>query len=388
MRKPELPGLTGIRFYAVTFVYLSHVVIIPGMDSLAGSSLIFDAGVVAVSFFFVLSGFILTYNYADSFRDGVSPSKYREFVLDRLARIYPVHILSMVMVAPIAILSPNLPLDWRALPFHLTLLQCWWPSSSPAFHQYFNVPSWALSCEWFFYVVAPIAMYFAFGNKRRWALLAVAAIYGYALWWFLSTNGEDSVRLHFVSWFAPSRLAEFMAGMFLAQMFLKWPEQKVAGWSRLAQAVGIFMIIGGALYRKHASWPFWGGLLYLPGSAILILGLAGGCGFFVRHLNQPWVKRLGVTSFAFYMIHGPLLRWTKNLFFYLGWEVTSWPLFWGVCITLFMLILLGSLIVNSWFEAPFQRRLRTLIRAKGFGEHKPCAQNPYKGNCASPNLPH
>jgi peptidoglycan/LPS O-acetylase OafA/YrhL len=310
----------------------------------------------------------LTYNYADVFRDGVSASTYKEFVLDRLARIYPVHILSMVIVAPIAILSPNHPLDWRALPFHLTLLQCWWPSSNPAFHDYFNVPSWALSCEWFFYVVAPIALYCAFGTKRRWVVLAVVAMYGSALWWLLSTSGEDSVRLHFVSWFAPSRLPEFIAGMLLAQIFMKLPGQKIGEWSALAQVAGISMIIAGAMYRQHAPWPLWGGLLYVPGSVALILGIAGGRGSFVRHLNQPWVKRLGVTSFAFYMIHGPLLRWTKNVFFYFGWEVQSWPSFWGVCITLFMLILLASLIVNSLFEAPLHQRLRTLIRGKGFGE--------------------
>ena len=367
MRKPELPGLTGIRFYGALFVYLSHVVILPGMVSLAGSTLIFNLGVVAVSFFFVLSGFILTYNYADSFRDGFSPSMYREFVLDRLARVYPVHFLSMVILAPISILSPNFPLDWRALPFHLTLLQSWWPSSTPAFFRYFNVPSWALSCEWFFYVVAPIAIYLAFGNMRRWAMLAVAIMYGSALWWVLSTN-EDSVRLHFVSWFAPSRLAEFISGMLLAQMFLKWPRQKVVEWSRLAQMVGISMVIVGAIYREHAPWPLWGGLLYLPGSAVLILGLAGGRGFVVQHLDQPWVKLLGVASFAFYMIHGPLLSWTKNLFFYFGWKVNSWPIFWGVCVTVFVIIQVISLIVNGLFEVPIQQRLRTLIRTKGLGD--------------------
>jgi len=370
MRKPELPGLTGIRFYGALFVYLSHVVILPGMGSLAGSTLVFNVGVVAVSFFFVLSGFILTYNYADSFSEGFSSSKYREFVLDRLTRIYPVHLLSMVILAPISILSPNFPLDWRALPFHLTLLQSWWPSSTPAFFRYFNVPSWALSCEWFFYVVAPAAMYFAFGNTRRWILLAVAVIYGSALWWVLSTNGEDSVRLHFVSWFAPSRLAEFLAGMLLAQMFLKWPRQSVAEWSTFAQAIGISMIVVGAIYREHAPWPLWGGLLYLPGSAMLILGLAGGRGLFVRLLDHPWIKRLGVASFAFYMLHGPLLSWTKNLCFYFGWEVKSWPTFWAVCITVFIMIQLISLIVCWLFEAPVERRLRTLIRTRGLGEQK------------------
>ena len=93
MKKPELLGLTGIRFYASLLVYLSHVVIIPGMEALSQSLLLFNAGVVGVSFFFVLSGFILTYNYAPVFSEGVSASSYKQFVLDRLARIYPVHFL-------------------------------------------------------------------------------------------------------------------------------------------------------------------------------------------------------------------------------------------------------------------------------------------------------
>ena len=154
MRKVELSGLTGIRFYAALFVYLYHVSIIPGMKALSGSSLFFNAGDIGVSFFFVLSGFILTYNYADVFRDGISAASYTRFVWDRLTKIYPVHVLTLLLVLPIATFSPHLPLDWRAVPLHLLLLQCFWPSSTPAFSGYLNVPSWSISCEWFFYLLA------------------------------------------------------------------------------------------------------------------------------------------------------------------------------------------------------------------------------------------
>ena len=185
MKKPELLGLTGIRFYAALLVYLSHVVIIPGMEALSQSLLLFNAGVVGVSFFFVLSGFILTYNYAAVFSEGVSASSYKQFVLDRLARIYPVHIFALLMVAPIAILSPNFPFDWRAVPFHLLLLQSWWPSSTPPFYKYLNVPSWSISCEWFFYILAPMAIYFAFGNLRRWGMVGITVGYMSGLAWIL-----------------------------------------------------------------------------------------------------------------------------------------------------------------------------------------------------------
>src|SRR2546422_4392241 len=168
MRKVELSGLTGIRFYAALPVYLAHVTVIPGMEASTGESLFFNLGVGSVSLFFVLSGFILTYNYADVFRDGVSAAGYKRFVWDRLTKIYPVHFLTLLLVLPIAIFSPHLPLDWRAVPFHLLLLQCFWPSSTPAFSGYLNVPSWSISCEWFFYLLAPVVMFFALGNRRRW----------------------------------------------------------------------------------------------------------------------------------------------------------------------------------------------------------------------------
>src|SRR6266478_427868 len=168
MRKVELSGLTGIRFYAALPVYLAHVTVIPGMEALSGGSVFFNLGVGSVSLFFVLSGFILTYNYADVFRDAVSAANYTRFVWDRLTKIYPVHFLTLLLVLPIATFSPHLPLDWRAVPFHLLLLQCFWPSASPAFSKYLNVPSWSISCEWFFYLLAPVVMFFALGNRRRW----------------------------------------------------------------------------------------------------------------------------------------------------------------------------------------------------------------------------
>src|SRR5439155_1618819 len=133
--------------------------------ALPGRSLFLDAAEGGVSFFFVLSGFILTYNYADVFRDGISAASYKRFIWDRLTKIYPVHFLALLLVLPIATLSPQLRLDWRAVPLHLLLLQCFWPSSTPAFSSYLNVPSWSISCEWFFYLLGPVVMFLASGNR-------------------------------------------------------------------------------------------------------------------------------------------------------------------------------------------------------------------------------
>ena len=179
MRNAELSALTGIRFYAALGVFLYHVPsFIPGMKAFGGSGVLFNLGDLGVSFFFVLSGFILTYNYANVFREGVPSAGYKRFLWDRLTKIYPVHFLTLLIVLPIAIFSPQWPLDWRAVPFHLVLLQCFWPSPTPAFSDYLNKPSWSISCEWFFYLLAPVAMFCVLGKSRRWVPVVVTA--GYA----------------------------------------------------------------------------------------------------------------------------------------------------------------------------------------------------------------
>ncbi|HEX9382904.1 MAG TPA: acyltransferase, partial [Gemmatimonadaceae bacterium] len=361
MRKAELSGLTGIRFYAAVPVYLSHVAMIPGMTALIGTNLFFNSGDVGVSFFFVLSGFILTYNYADFFRDGVSAGDYKRFVWDRLTKIYPVHVLTLLMVLPIAVFSPQKPLDWRAVPVHLTLLQCLWPSSEPAFWEYLNVPSWSISCEGFFYLLAPMAVFFAFGNRRRWVPVVVAVGYACGLGLLLWHGQSDNAQLYFVARFAPTRFVEFLVGVFMARGFLTSSRQPLEGISGLAQSTGIMLIIAGVIYRQYAAWPLWGGLLYVPGSVLLILGLAHGRGFFAAYLSRPWCNRLGMASFSLYLIHVPLLRAVKGVFLYSGWRVHSWPAMWAVVIGIFMVVQTAALYTYYWYELPLQKRLRSLL---------------------------
>ena len=215
MRAVELPALTGIRFYAALAVFLTHVAITAEMERLSSGYQIFDLGVVGVSFFFVLSGFILTYNYAGIFKSGVPASGYKQFIWDRVSKIYPVHFATMLMALPIQILSPNKPLDWRALPIHALLLQCWLPFTKTIFYNYLNVPSWSISCEWFFYLLAPVAIFCVLGNiRRRLLLVTVIVAYACILGFFLGHDHSTFSRNFFVNWFAPSRFVELCCRCF------------------------------------------------------------------------------------------------------------------------------------------------------------------------------
>jgi peptidoglycan/LPS O-acetylase OafA/YrhL len=263
-------------------------------------------------------------------------------------------------VLPLAAFSPNLPLDWRAVPFHLTLTQCFLPfSTPPTFHEYLNVPSWSISCEWFFYLLAPVTIFLVLDEKRRLVPVLVAGAYC-LLGWFLWNGLSDFNRLYFVSWFAPSRFPEFLVGVFLGSFYLSpstWKREELAGF---AQAAGVVLIVAGAMARAHAPWPLWGGLLYVPGSALLVLGLAYGRGFFVAHLSRPWLNRLGMASFSLYMVHAPILRVVKGICLRLGWEVHSWTAFSLVIALMFVVVQGVGLVMHSRYELPLQGRLRSM----------------------------
>jgi peptidoglycan/LPS O-acetylase OafA/YrhL len=361
MRNTELKALTGIRFYAALFVFLSHVVLIPGMDALSGNRLFFNAGVVGVSFFFVLSGFILAYNYTDVFRGGVSSATYKRFVWDRWTKIYPVHLAAFLIILPIQIFSPNQPLDWHAVPIHLLLLQCWWPLTEPKFLHYLNVPSWSISCEWFFYLIVPMAIFWSLRRNRRWIpillTLGITGGTGFVLW----HNHSDLSRLYFVSWFAPFRFIEFLTGVFVAHAFAASRKTRSATYAVPAQILGLGLIVAGAMYRAHAPWPLWGGLLYLPGSALLVFGLAPSRGLFAAHLSHPWLERLGMASFCLYMLQAPLLRGMKGVWLHFGWEVRSWAAFGAVVVVMFLFVQTSAFILHYFYEIPVQRRLRTWL---------------------------
>jgi len=204
-------------------------------------------------------------------------------------------------------------------------------------------------------------MFFALGNRRRWVPVVVVMGYACGLGLFLWHGQSDEARLYFVSRFAPSRFVEFLLGVFSARLFLTSSGQRLAGVSGLAQATGIGLIIAGAMYRPYVAWPLWGGLLYVPGSILLILGLAHGRGFFVAHLSRPGLNRLGVASFSLYLIHAPLLRAVRGLCLHWGWAVRSWPAFGAVVIAMFMVVQTAALLTCYGYEIPLQKRLRSFL---------------------------
>ena len=361
MKAPELPALTGIRFFAASIVFFAHVGALPGnswfIPRLASTH---NLGGFGVELFFVLSGFILTYNYAALFGDGVGVGSYRRFIWDRLAKIYPLYLLTLLIAIPIEIAGHHRDWSWMALILQLSLLQCILPVHQLGAADHFNVPAWSISCEMFFYLLTPALIWLGLSFKR----LASVVVLGFLTAIILAVSA-GIWAMHFALWpgrFAPAQTPEFIVGVVTAVCYLKGRSPKNSTIHLCVAAGCVLMLL--AICAEDWTPFFQLGLLTAPGAALLIYGLAYGRGWLAQFLSHPWVELLGMSSFAFYMIHDLIIRVLKGAFEHYHFTITN--LLTGIFITgiLFIMTQIISIIVFKKVESPAQRYLRGLARRK------------------------
>ena len=147
-----LDALTSLRFFAALAVVFYH----SGAGFAANSRIaptivenILNNGWLGVPFFFILSGFILTYAHADMHFDR---AQLRRFFAARFSRLYPVYILALLICIPF-VDHFSFATDW----FQFFLLQTWFPNSGATD---WNFVAWTLSVEMLFYLVFPFAFVF------------------------------------------------------------------------------------------------------------------------------------------------------------------------------------------------------------------------------------
>lgn len=175
--KPQIDALTGIRILAAGYVFLFHIHIFmvkPLFPEIALiSTMLFQGGWLGVDLFFLLSGFIISYNYYEAFASEHEDSNYRDFLFKRFARIYPVHFFTtMAVFLPILLvfgssiwasdesLRPHLDhidLTLGSLFKNLFLINGWILPSLPSIGGW-NAVSWSVSCEWLAYLCFPLVV--------------------------------------------------------------------------------------------------------------------------------------------------------------------------------------------------------------------------------------
>lgn len=158
--KSVIAALTGIRAIAAWWVVFGHfqehlAALFPFCKHLV---LITHRGYLGVDLFFCLSGFVLAHNYLQKFRV-VRPREYGQFLWLRLARMYPVHLFTLlllmlgVLAAGLLNYKLNMPGRLTGIDFvrNLFLVHAWGFAPDVSW----NGPAWSISAEWFAYLLLP-----------------------------------------------------------------------------------------------------------------------------------------------------------------------------------------------------------------------------------------
>ncbi|WP_241665503.1 acyltransferase family protein [Teichococcus oryzae] len=297
--RQDIPALTGARGPAALAVVAYHLPVdptTPGTTSWFGLEPIFMRGHLGVAFFFILSGFIIHHVYRNVFASSLNSNDVKRFVLYRFARIWPLHIVTMVgalLLYAVAVLVFNRvpgdvdsysPLSILA---NTLMVQSWFGIGSP------NVPAWSISAEWAAYLAFPFLCWLLMRLPLLgWIVLGIAAL--------LLTGTE----------FTTHPLGRIATG-FVIGMVLRECEGRLG----LARHLGRFTGVGVLALLLAGCWllPEESLLPYTLGFAILILALCNPGDWLAGLAARKPLVYLGEISFALYMVHAVVWSAFKNL---------------------------------------------------------------------------
>ncbi len=315
VRTGEIRALSGLRIVAALWVVLFHFrplleqVSPPWSDTLAP---VLDAGAQGVDLFFILSGFVLTWNYLDRMGETWSTRTTLRFLWLRLARVWPVYLVTMHLAAAWIIFtlyvgdvpSPAAQ-DLTAIAWirQVLLVQLWF---EPFFDgTSWDGPAWSISAEWLAYLLfgALVLVVFRIASATRArGLLVLAVLASLPPTLFLLASG-----FFYTPWsWLPRIVMQFIAGALACAAV-----RKLVVTDRSRQVAGVVAlllgaaIVGGLYLLDDVPQD----LIYDAGGLVdlmfvpLVVALALGAGTLPAILSTRVMVYLGHISFSLYMVH-------------------------------------------------------------------------------------
>jgi peptidoglycan/LPS O-acetylase OafA/YrhL len=358
----RIEALTGLRFFAALHIVLFHQatwIFENWANGASGSTSILADGALefirngpaSVSFFFILSGFILFHTYYSAIEAGTLSK--RRFWVARFARVFPVYLLGLVLMMPLMLVACRSGVTSifdaaRSGVLSLFLLQSWHVPDALSW----NAPGWSLSVEAFFYLSFPfIAPRFA-GMSVRTAVCSALVLHVLTRLVFAGLEGQQK-WMDFSAYFPPCRLGEFVLGLAVGRVFVATRKLPV----RMSKSVSIALLLGSAFLLVGIARPLGvtGGLLLQPlAFAVAIYSVARtGAGGVV--LGGRLAILLGEASYAMYLLHVPVARYLGVIF-----RRTIESGAFGVVglIGYVVLVIAISIVAFRWFELPARNWLR------------------------------
>ncbi|MDK1360194.1 acyltransferase [Arthrobacter sp. zg-Y1219] len=350
----QLKALTGLRIVAALWVVVHHLggEIFTFIPHLLFAKPIVDRGGLGVDLFFILSGFILTYQYVGRFGNGTTLRNVAHFLKLRIARVYPVHFVTLNLAVGLYLAGQlfgvgmndaSVLRTFSAYIQNIFLVHAWLNQPYS-----WNGASWSVSAEWFAYLLFPFTIVIICRVRTITGLLLgvmLPAVTYVALGIWVLSPGMNDRPDHVLIRIAVG----FTLGCFLARIFSKMQLQKVRHWlAPLAFAVVISMC-----YLEGLA----GGFFLLP-LGLLVLGLAIGSDVISRTLSlRPFIYG-GQISYSLYMIHGLVLSVSRKI---IPENAEFLPIGLRVLVLLGVIVaaLLAAHFLFQWVEEPSRKYIRT-----------------------------
>ncbi|MEM9942126.1 MAG: acyltransferase, partial [Planctomycetota bacterium] len=353
--KPRITGLNGFRFLAALAVMVGHfgTIFCINYTSEVPSGL-------AVSFFFVLSGFILTYVSLGSMK--LDRPTLIQFYIRRIARIWPIHVILLI-----GLLFLNFEFQLGRFLTNLFLLQSWIPIDSWVFS--YNGVTWSISTEIFFSFMLPL---FVIGGARqfwrKFCCLIVGVIIAIYTIQSLHLSGyfpKDVNLLRLIHANPVIRLPEFCSGVGLGFLYVKH-HQKSTPRDRNRDSIAEILV----LIPIFAIYPFWTTLVYQlsqspwggPGPAmwlsfsgmfplfvLMIAVFSKTNGIISRLLEWKPISLLGDASYSLFMAHLPIYYFCSDW----AWWASDFD-YWQLGFLFMALCSAGSILIYGLIEQPIR----------------------------------
>lgn len=300
-RSPHLPALTGFRGLAALMVFFAHYIpegkAAPGLWAMS-------YGARGVDFFFVLSGYLFTWLYAERFTLGAR-WELGDYFRKRFARILPpfwtVALLSWWLLPEF---RSGVTLPVTHVVANLLLLQGYTHAIKPLVAQ-----GWTLSIEELFYASFPFIVFAVAWVRRRGAA-----------WWVV---GFAMICLGVIESWLWAKFVAFAVGMLLAWFLRRrrvalWFTEKSGGWLLLALGVAFFIAMpllwgpGAPPAHQTRGWSAFGLTCFSAMSGVCLLAAALADTTLKRMLSVPAAVFFGRVSYCFYLVHMLILCLCKG----------------------------------------------------------------------------
>ncbi|SEM64380.1 acyltransferase family protein [Streptacidiphilus jiangxiensis] len=309
--RSRLDALTSLRFFAAFAVFVHHFNGFVPRGGFARVPWLYPwstIGAHGVTFFFVLSGFLLAW----SWRPGTQ--SLGGYYWRRAGRIWPAHLVATIPAMLIFYAFAWGPdhTDVLSTLSSLFLVQTWFPSVNPSLPG--NPVTWTLSVELLFYLLFPF-IYRGFVRLRTRTLMLIAGL-GLVAMWALDFWAQYHVSANTESWIMRNPvvyLPEFALGMAFAFALRRGWRLRLSPWPVLLLLVAYIPV-----YATHAVGPYgWFGIQIeaTVRQTVAVISVLLIVAFVQRELDgrksllhRRGLVLLGAWSYCFYLVHQQVIQ--------------------------------------------------------------------------------